>query len=148
MGTEGADRLAERGKLSHPYNETRRAERVAPDDQVLTRQDTDLPSHYSWVLSEYEGSLVEGGDENSYNSSPSVHSVSPRHTAVPRPWASDRCKPGHQGSPPQASPRGVGGCGGRHSKQGTSTRMPSPSRGTRPFRSGLHQIGSCDAARG
>ena len=53
--------LAEQGRLSHPYNETRRAKTVAPDDQVFTRQDTDLPSHCSWVLSEYEGSMVEGG---------------------------------------------------------------------------------------
>ena len=75
VGNEGADCLAKQGRLSHPYNETRRAKRVAPDDQVFTRQDTDLPSHCSWVLSEYEGSMVEGGDEDSYHSSLSVHSV-------------------------------------------------------------------------
>ena len=75
MGNEGVDRLAEQGRLSLPYNETRRAKRVAPDDQVFTRQDTDLPSHCSWVLTEYGDSLVEGGDENSCNSSLSVRSV-------------------------------------------------------------------------
>ena len=39
-------------------------------------------------------------------------STNPRHTAAPRPRASDRCKPGHQGSPPQASPRADGGLRG------------------------------------
>ena len=39
-------------------------------------------------------------------------STNPRHTAAPRPRASDWCKPGHQGSPPQASPRGDGGLWG------------------------------------
>ena len=60
VGNKGADHLAEQGSLSHPYNETRHAKGVAPDDQVLTRQDTDLPSHCSWVLNEYEGPLDEG----------------------------------------------------------------------------------------
>ena len=49
---------------------------------------------------------------------------------------------------PKQAQQGSGSCGGRHSKQGTSTKTPSPSRSTRPFRSGLHHIGSCDAARG
>ena len=38
--------------------------------------------------------------------------ASPRRTAVPRPRASDRCKPGRQGSPPPASPSGGGGSRG------------------------------------
>ena len=80
VGNEGADRLAEQGRLSHLYNETRRAKRVAPDDQVLTRQDTDLPSHCSWVLREYEGSLVEGGDENSGAGVPDL--ALPSHTTL------------------------------------------------------------------
>ena len=59
VGNEGADRLAEQGRLSHRYNLTRFAKRPAFDDG-LTRQETDLPSHCSWVLSE-PGEAVEGG---------------------------------------------------------------------------------------
>ena len=44
-------------------------------------------------------------------------------TAAPRPRASGRCKPGRQGSPPQASPRGDGGRG--------------PARARRPFALGF-----------
>ena len=67
MGNEGADRLAEQGRLSHPYNLTRFAKRPAFDDG-LTRQETDLPSHCSWVLSE-PGEEVEGGGGAEYTSS-------------------------------------------------------------------------------
>ena len=49
---------------------------------------------------------------------------------------------------PKQAQAGLGGCGGQHSKQGTSTRTPLPSHGTRPFRTGLHQIGCCDATKG
>ena len=49
---------------------------------------------------------------------------------------------------PKQAQEASGGCGGRHSKQGTSTRTPSPSCSMRPFRYGLHQVGSCDAAGG
>ena len=59
VGNEGADQLAEQGRLSHPYNLTRFAKRPA-FDEGLTRQETDLPSHCSWVLSE-PGEDVEGG---------------------------------------------------------------------------------------
>ena len=59
VGNEGADQLAEQGRLSHPYNLTGFARRPAFDDG-LTRQETDLPSHCSWVLSE-PGEEVEGG---------------------------------------------------------------------------------------
>ena len=48
VGNEGADQLAEQGRLSHPYNLTSFAKRPAFDDG-LTRQETDLPSHCSWV---------------------------------------------------------------------------------------------------
>ena len=43
MGNEGADLLAEQGRLSHPYNLTRFAKRPAFDDD-FTRQETDSPS--------------------------------------------------------------------------------------------------------
>ena len=49
---------------------------------------------------------------------------------------------------PQQAQAGSGGRGGQHSRQSTSTRTSSPSRGKRPLRSGLHQIGYCDASRG
>ena len=39
----------------------------------------------------------------------------------------------HHSSRSGEAQAGSGGCGGRHSKQGTSTRTPSPSRGTRPL---------------
>ena len=39
-------------------------------------------------------------------------SANPRHTAAPWPRASDRCRRGHQGSPPQPSTRGDGDCRG------------------------------------
>ena len=50
-------------------------------------------------------------------------SANPRHSAAPRPRASDRCKPGHQGSPPQASPRGDGG------QRGLAQRVKRPRLG-------------------
>ena len=59
VGNEGADQLAEQGRLSHPCNLTRFAKRLAFGDG-LTRQETDLPSLCSWVLSEL-GEAVEGG---------------------------------------------------------------------------------------
>ena len=34
--------------------------------------------------------------------------ANPWHTAAPRPCASDRCKPGHQGFLPQGDPKGDG----------------------------------------
>ena len=46
VGNEGADQLAEQGRLSHPYNLTRFAKRPA-FDEGLTRQETDLPSFWS-----------------------------------------------------------------------------------------------------
>ena len=67
VGNEGADQLAEQGRLSHPYNLTRFAKRPAFDDG-LTRQDTDLPSHCSWVLSE-PGEDVGAGGETEYTNS-------------------------------------------------------------------------------
>ena len=58
---------------------------------------------------------------------------SPRQTAVPRPWASDRCKPGRQGSPPPASPSGVGGSQGpaqqaEHQHMDIIAPLPAPGR--------------------
>ena len=67
VGNEGADQLAEQGRLAHLYNLTLFAKRPAFDDG-LTRQETDLPSHCSWDLSE-PGGDVEGGEETEYTSS-------------------------------------------------------------------------------
>ena len=61
VGDEGADRLAEQGRQSHPYNLICFAKRPAFDDG-LTRHETDLPSQCSWVLSEPEEAVEgEGG---------------------------------------------------------------------------------------
>ena len=67
-------------------------------------------------------------------------------TAVPRPWASDRCKPGRQGSLTPASPSGVGGSRGpaQEAEHQHHDAIAQPW----PFRCGLHQIGCRDAARG
>ena len=46
VGNEGADQLAEQGRLSQPYNLTLFAKRPAFDDG-LARQETDVPSHCS-----------------------------------------------------------------------------------------------------
>ena len=72
VGNEGADQLAQQSRLSHPYNLTRFAKRPAFDDG-LSRQETDLPSHCSWVLSD-PGEEMEGGGRPSKRA---VKGVSP-----------------------------------------------------------------------
>ena len=68
VGNEGADQLVEQGRLSHPYSLTRFAKRHA-FDECLTRQETDLPSHCSWVLSEPGEDVERGGGVTKYTSS-------------------------------------------------------------------------------
>ena len=51
VGNEGADHLAEQGRLSHPYNLTQFAKRAAVGDR-LPRQETDVPLLCSWVMSD------------------------------------------------------------------------------------------------
>ena len=71
---EGVDQLAKQGRLSHSYHLTRFAKRPA-FDEGLTRQETHLPSHCSWVLSE-PGEDVEGaGGDRVYDQDRSLTSV-------------------------------------------------------------------------
>ena len=58
-GIAGADALAERWRLRHPYNELCQANRHRMDAD-LPRQSTDLPSECSWVHSK-EGGVADDG---------------------------------------------------------------------------------------
>ena len=53
-GNEGADALAEQGRLRHPHNELRHCKRMRLDLD-MPRQATDLPSECSWVHSDGGG---------------------------------------------------------------------------------------------
>ena len=58
-GNEGANALAEQGRLRHPYNELRQAKRQRVEAD-LPRQSIDLPSECLWVHSE-EGGVADNG---------------------------------------------------------------------------------------